>query len=405
MSLSSTGVLSGTPSFGSGGVYEIPITATNTLASASATMTLVIDQVPSVSSPTSLDAVYGIPATFVVTSAAGTYPIPSYALSGGLPSGFAIVDNHDGTATISGTATNDVSGPQSFSLLVYNSVGSVTVPFTIDVTGTPAPTSTSPPSTTPSPGNSTGLSTLSAALALHRSEAVASSGRQPSVSVHGSLPTTWDPIAATKTVSHNGKVATIPVVTLGSDRRFPVLGNVGPYGDCAVVADSNIVRVDHLIGKLASVPTMTTKEALADWSEINGGNGEGLTDAQFLQAWSRSTGLLGTRISGWRELDPQDVTLLKDAIKADGALYVGIILPSGGVAGDTIDPVLTPTTEVSGHGLAIFGWTPRGLLGISWGEVVLIPYSWWSKYSTTAYTPGVVQLATHATRNTKGASK
>ena len=96
-------------------------------------------------------------------------------------------------------------------------------------------------------------------------------------------------------------------------------------------------------------------------------------------------------MSGWHSLNPQDVAGLKKAIKADGALYVGIVLPSGGIAGTTIDPMLTATSEVSGHGLAVFGWTPKGLLGITWGEVVLIPYGWWAKYSTTAYAVNVVQ--------------
>jgi hypothetical protein len=220
---------------------------------------------------------------------------------------------------------------------------------------------------------------------------VDSDGTEPVVTVRGVLPTTWDPIAPTKTMRRNGKVTTVPVVALGTNSKFPVLGNVGPYGDCSVVADSNIVRVDHLLGKLKSVPTMTTNEALSEWSAINGGSGEGLTDSQFLHAWSGSAGLLGTRIRGWRELDPQNITAIKRAIKASGALYAGIILPSDGVTGDKIDPVLTATSEVSGHGLAIYGWTSTGLLGISWGQIVLIPYTWWTQYSTTAYAVDIVR--------------
>jgi large repetitive protein len=408
MTLTTDGVLSGSPAFGSGGVYSVPISATNSLNTASATATIVVDQVPSVSSATSLSAAYGEPSTFIVTTASGTYPTAAYALSGALPSGMTITDNRDGTATISGVPSNYVSGLQSFSLLVFNSVGSVSVPFMIDVTGTPSqptspsssspPTSPTTPTSTSSAGNGTGLSSLSEALALHRSEAVASAGRQPKVTVRGTLPTTWDPIARRKVVHSNGKTTSVPIVALGSDSRFPVLGNVGPYGDCAVVADSNIVRIEHVLGKVKTIPAMTTKQALAAWNTIDGGDGAGLTDAQLLNAWSSATGLLGTRITGWRELNPANLGVLKEAIKADGALYAGIVLPGAGVVGNTIDPTLTASSEVSGHGLTLFGWTPKGLLGVSWGEVVMIPYSWWSKYSTTSYAVNTPQLVKSPTK-------
>ncbi|MGA2806425.1 MAG: hypothetical protein ABSF89_18925, partial [Acidimicrobiales bacterium] len=86
-----------------------------------------------------------------------------------------------------------------------------------------------------------------------------------------------------------------------------------------------------------------------------------------------------------------NITALKRAIEASGALYAGILLPSSGDVGTTIDPAMTANTQVSGHALAIYGWTAQGFLGISWGEVVLIPYSWWSQFSTTAYAVNVIQ--------------
>jgi hypothetical protein len=136
ISLSSAGVISGTPVYGSGGIYLVPVTATNALNTANATITVVVDQVPAVTSATTLQAAYGAPASFLVSTATGTYPTPSYALSGGMPAGMSFADNHDGTATLSGTPIDYVSGAQSFSLVVSNSAGTVSVPFTIDVTGT-----------------------------------------------------------------------------------------------------------------------------------------------------------------------------------------------------------------------------------------------------------------------------
>jgi hypothetical protein len=358
--------------------------------------------VPSVTSPTQLSAAYGAESTFEFDTAAGTYPVATFALSGATPAGMTFTDNGNGTATISGTPTNDVAGPLSFRLLVANAVGSVAVPVTIDVTGTPSPPSpgsgtTTVVTTTPATGtggsgsNTSTLSPLAQAIQAHVSSAVPSAGVEPKVTVKGALPATYDPIARTRVVRRGKSKVTEPIVTLGADRRFPALGNNGPYGDCAVVADSNIVRVDHLLGNVKFVPSMTTNEALSEWSAINDGTGAGLSDSQFLHAWSGPGGLLGTRIKGWRLLDPQNVAAIKRAIKASGAIYAGIVLPSAGVVGTTIDPALTATSQVAGHGLAVFGWTSSGFLGISWGEVVLLPYSWWTQFSTTAYAVNVIQ--------------
>jgi hypothetical protein len=102
---------------------------------------------------------------------------------------------------------------------------------------------------------------------------------------------------------------------------------------------------------------MTTNEALSEWSAINGGSGAGLTDAQFLHDWAGPAGLLGTRIRGWHLLSTSNLTAVKKAIKASGAIYAGIVLPSTGNGASTIDPVLTDASNVAGHGLTLFGWT------------------------------------------------
>ena len=185
----------------------------------------------------------------------------------------------------------------------------------------------------------------------------------------------------------------VPVVVLGQDDAFPTLGNVGPYGDCAVVANSNIVRADRIEGRIAHVPAMTTNEALSEWSALNGGTGSGLTDGQLLHAWAGPAGLLGTRIRGWRDVDPQDVIAMKRAILASGALYGTIVLPEDATLSTTLDPPITSTSEVSGHSLAVFGWTPTGFLVVTWGEVAVVPYSWWTQYSATAYAVNVMAPA------------
>jgi hypothetical protein len=402
LSLSAAGEITGTAAAESGGSYTIGLDATNSLSSATGSLDLVVDQAPAISSATALSAAYGVDSTFQVDSGPGTYPVASFDLAGAVPDGMSFVDNGDGTATIAGTPDDDVSGLQSFAIVESNSVASLRVPFTIDVTGTPAPPASPPaPSSPPAPPSTesppaqgsatTTLSPVAEALAIRKADAVPSAGRRPAVTERGSLPSTYDPIAPTNTERRHGKVVKVPVVVLGQDLAFPTLGNVGPYGDCAVVADSNIVRVDHLEGRLAHLPRMTTNEALSEWSALNGGTGDGLTDSQLLHAWAGPAGLLGTRIRGWSDVDPQDLTAMKRAILASGALYGTVVLPENVTLSTTLDPPISPTSAVSGHSLAVFGWTPTGFLVVTWGEMAVVPYAWWSQYAATAYAVSVIK--------------
>ena len=396
LSLTPAGAVTGVPAFGSGGVYQVPIVISNSLSSFSTTLTIVVDQAPAVSSATSFDAAYGVPSSIQVTTAPGSYPTPSLSLSGGVPAGMTFRDDQDGTATISGTPDDFVSGPQRFAIVASSPAGSVETPLTIVVTGTPAPPAPatgSTPSNLGRPSDSAALSALAAATALHRAGAVPSAGSEPIVIPARTLPATYDPLGTVVLVRRHHKVVRKLVKAwIGADATtFPVLGNIGPYGDCTVVAVSNIVRIDHVEGRFPLVPKMTENEAIGEWSAISGASGQGLTDGQLLHAWAGQAGVLGTHIRGWRLLDPQAIWAVKEAIRADGGLYAGILLPENTAVGTTIDPLLSPNTAVGGHALVPFGWTPHGFLAISWGEVVLIPYSWWSQYATTAYAVNLVR--------------
>ena len=68
------------------------------------------------------------------------YPIPSISEAGALPSGVTFADNHNGTGTLSGTAT--ASGVYSISFTASNGIGSLaTQTFTLTVNQAPAITS------------------------------------------------------------------------------------------------------------------------------------------------------------------------------------------------------------------------------------------------------------------------
>jgi len=98
-----------------------PVSSTNGgTGTTSNTATLTVDQPPHVTSLNYATFTKGVQGTFTVTTTG--YPVPSLSFSpaGSLPAGVTFVDNHNGTATISGKPT--VSGTFSFWITASNGV-------------------------------------------------------------------------------------------------------------------------------------------------------------------------------------------------------------------------------------------------------------------------------------------
>ena len=128
-----TGLLSGIPAVG--GIYPITITASNGITpNATQSFKLTVDQPPSVTSQDYTTFFQGQSNSFTVTATGIPTPAIAESPNGGLmPAGVTLVDNHNGTATLSGTpkvtgtfsfwitASNGVSprSQQNFTLTVY----------------------------------------------------------------------------------------------------------------------------------------------------------------------------------------------------------------------------------------------------------------------------------------------
>ncbi len=113
-----SGKLSGTPAAGSGGSYSITFTASNGSASSTQSFTLKVDQAPAITSAAKATFVEGKAGSFTITTTG--FPAPAIT-SGTLPGGLSLTDNHNGTATISGTATT--SGSFNVTITAKNGIG------------------------------------------------------------------------------------------------------------------------------------------------------------------------------------------------------------------------------------------------------------------------------------------
>ena len=104
-----TATLSGTAAAGTGGVYDLSITATNGVGTAATQgFVLTIDQPPAITSTSSATFTTGQASSFGVTTTG--WPLPSLSESGALPSGVTFTNNGNGTATLAGTPGADSGG-------------------------------------------------------------------------------------------------------------------------------------------------------------------------------------------------------------------------------------------------------------------------------------------------------
>ena len=117
---SGTGTLSGTAGAGSGGVYHISFTATNSFGSDVQPFTLTVNEAPAFTSANNVHLQAGSPANFTVTTSG--FPPPAINKSGALPTGVTFTDNGNGTATIGGTPAGGSGGTYPLVFTANNGV-------------------------------------------------------------------------------------------------------------------------------------------------------------------------------------------------------------------------------------------------------------------------------------------
>lgn len=150
VTLSSSGLLSGTPAASTGGTYTVCVVATNSVSpNATQNLTLTVDQAPAISSANATTFTTGSAGSFTVT----TTGFPTNTITDAnfgtcvkqtLPSGVSFTDNGNNTATLSGTPAAGTGGTYTVCVTASNGVGSAaTQTFTLTVDQPAAITSAS----------------------------------------------------------------------------------------------------------------------------------------------------------------------------------------------------------------------------------------------------------------------
>jgi hypothetical protein len=127
-----TGVLSGTPAAGVGGVYALTIRALRgTVPAATQPFSLTVQQAPAFTSAASTAFIEQQAGTFGVTTTG--FPTAALSISGALPTNVTFTDNGNGTATLSGTPPAGSAGVYPLTLSATNAAGTVTQNFSLTV--------------------------------------------------------------------------------------------------------------------------------------------------------------------------------------------------------------------------------------------------------------------------------
>ena len=136
-----TGILGGLPAAGTGGIYKITFTATNSVPpNAQQNFTLTIHQPPAITSADNTNFRVKTVGSFTVTTTG--FPIASIVETGTLPKGVTFVDHHNGTGTLAGTPAAERGREYPLLFTATNGVNPRSIKrFTLRVEQEPAITS------------------------------------------------------------------------------------------------------------------------------------------------------------------------------------------------------------------------------------------------------------------------
>jgi outer membrane protein OmpA-like peptidoglycan-associated protein len=140
-----TATISGTPAAGTGAISTITLGAANGTDPADAqTLTLTVDEAPSITTADHATFAAGQPESFTIKTT-GFPAKTALGETGALPSGVTFIDNGDGTATLAGTPAAGTGGTHPLTLSAGNGVDpAATQAFTLTVQDAPSASITAP---------------------------------------------------------------------------------------------------------------------------------------------------------------------------------------------------------------------------------------------------------------------
>ena len=201
-----------------------------------------------------------------------------------------------------------------------------------------------------------------------------------------------------------GKIA--PPVPAGADwsqhvSAWPMLDN-DQVGDCTIAAVGHAAQC--WTAAAGDQRLMTDAEAVSGYELFGYVPGDESTDQganaqDVLTRWTTPGFAVGGQqdvLTGFCAIDTQDDSEVRAGVAWLGVVYAGVALPLGVQGADAWDcgplepngaPVDGPWAVGSwgGHAIVIVGYSPNGLLCITWGKTLWMTWPFWRTYADEAY--------------------
>lgn len=183
---------------------------------------------------------------------------------------------------------------------------------------------------------------------------------------------------------------------------WPMNGN-DQYPDSTVAAAAHCLQAWNAEAS-APYPVPDEADCVSAYLQLAGDQDAGLVESQLLSHWM-SSGLWGTRITGYAPVNVHDVNTLRQCVDLLSGVYGGIQLPANArpqfsegrpwalARGWQHEPV------EGGQAVAILGYDDSWLYAVVWGAVQEMAWDWWHTYADEAWAvlspeldgPGVVR--------------
>jgi hypothetical protein len=162
-------------------------------------------------------------------------------------------------------------------------------------------------------------------------------------------------------------------------------------GDCTCAAAGHLVQAWTAANGAEITPDdaaiIAMYEAACGYVAGNPETDRGGVELDVLNYWRRNP-LAGATVEAFVEVEHRLASEVMGAVALFGGLYIGVDLPVEAEA--ELDSGLWSDTSGEpgswgGHAIAIVGYDPTGPIGVTWGKLQHMTWSWWKRYVVEAY--------------------
>lgn len=166
------------------------------------------------------------------------------------------------------------------------------------------------------------------------------------------------------------------------------------FGDCTCAAAAHMIQ--NWTAAAGKKKTPTDAQVLKFYEHFTSPGPENGCDMLSVLKYWRSSGLGGDRIAAFAQIEPRNVTEVKDAVTLFGGCYIGVELPKFALNAPDLSKVpwvVPPQGPVGdaapdpqgGHCIPAVAYDARNLYVVTWGMVKSMSWQFYADYADEAF--------------------